>query len=219
MQHIKGPERDQSQVLPARVDDYVHAENPVRFIDAFVDRLDLGAAGFGRVQPKETGRPGYDPANLLRLYIYGYLNRVRSSRRLEAETHRNRGRGAIRQQIDPSTPLRINDDCAVAASAALCPVINPDDARIGPQRQRQSVEQAQRGASPALCLGQPARAPGEGSHQLRYALGEGLAGTGGVAAVEPTHAQADADRPPKGRQVGGVPTIAAVYGPAHRAAI
>lgn len=89
MQHIKGCERDQSQLLPARVDDYVHAENPVRFIDAFVDGLNLAAAGFGRVQPKETGRPGCDPADLLRLYIYGYLNRVRSSRRLEAETHRN----------------------------------------------------------------------------------------------------------------------------------
>lgn len=89
MQHIEGCERDQSQLLPARVDDYVHAENPVRFIDAFVDGLNLAAAGFGRVQPKRTGRPDYDPADLLRLYIYGYLNRVRSSRRLEAETHRN----------------------------------------------------------------------------------------------------------------------------------
>ncbi len=89
MHHIEGCERDQSQLLPARVDDYVHAENPVRFIDAFVDGLDLAAAGFARVQPKETGRPSYDPADLLKLYIYGYLNRVRSSRRLEAETHRN----------------------------------------------------------------------------------------------------------------------------------
>jgi len=89
MHHIDGCARDQSQLLPARVDDYVHAENPVRFIDAFVDGLDLAAAGFGRVQPKDTGRPAYDPADLLRLYIYGYLNRVRSSRRLEAETHRN----------------------------------------------------------------------------------------------------------------------------------
>ena len=63
--------------------------NPVRFIDAFVDGLDLDALGFERVKPKATGRPGYDPADMLKLYIYGYLNRVRSSRRLEAETHRN----------------------------------------------------------------------------------------------------------------------------------
>ena len=71
------------------MDDYVGSDNPVRFIEAFVDELDLGAAGFARVVPKATGRPGYDPADLLKLYIYGYLNRVRSSRRLEAETHRN----------------------------------------------------------------------------------------------------------------------------------
>jgi len=61
----------------------------VRFIDTFVDGLDLAAAGFGRVTPKVTGRPAYAPADLLKLYIYGYLNRVRSSRRLEGETHRN----------------------------------------------------------------------------------------------------------------------------------
>ncbi len=65
------------------------ADNPVRFIDAFVDDLDLGAAGFQRTQPKATGRPGYDPADMLKLYLYGYLNRVRSSRRLAAEAARN----------------------------------------------------------------------------------------------------------------------------------
>ena len=89
MHHIEGLDRDQAQLLPARVDDYVEADNPVRFIDAFVDGLDLQEAGFARVQPKPTGRPGYDPADLLKLYIYGYVNRVRSSRRLEAETRRN----------------------------------------------------------------------------------------------------------------------------------
>ena len=89
MHHIEGLDRDQAQLLPARVDDYVEADNPVRFIDAFVEGLDLQEAGFARVQPKPTGRPGYDPADLLKLYIYGYVNRVRSSRRLEAETRRN----------------------------------------------------------------------------------------------------------------------------------
>ena len=76
-------------LLPEAVDDYVGADNPVRFIDAFVDELDLSAAGFVRVAAKATGRPGYAPADLLKLYIYGYLNRVRSSRRLELESHRN----------------------------------------------------------------------------------------------------------------------------------
>jgi len=89
MAHMTGTERSQLLLLPERVDDYVGPDNPVRFIDAFVDSLDLGVAGFIRVQPKATGRPGYDPRDLLKLYIYGYLNRVRSSRRLEAETRRN----------------------------------------------------------------------------------------------------------------------------------
>jgi transposase len=64
-------------------------DNPVRFIDAFVNELDLAAAGFVGVEPKAPGRPGYAPADLLKLYIYGYLNRVRSSRWLELESHRN----------------------------------------------------------------------------------------------------------------------------------
>ena len=89
MPHITGHDRSQLLLLPESLDDYVDAENPVRFIEAFVDDLDLAAAGFARVEPEETGRLGYRPADLLKLYIYGYLNRIRSSRRLEAETHRN----------------------------------------------------------------------------------------------------------------------------------
>ncbi len=89
MAHLTGHDRSQTLLLPESLDDYVAAENPVRFIEAFVDNLDLAAAGFARIQPKATGRPGYAPADLLKLYIYGYLNRTRSSRRLEAETHRN----------------------------------------------------------------------------------------------------------------------------------
>jgi transposase/IS5 family transposase len=89
MTHISGFERSQLLLLPEAVDDYVGPDNPVRFIDAFVDGLDLAKAGFTRVAAKATGRPGYAPGDLLKLYIYGYLNRVRSSRRLEAECHRN----------------------------------------------------------------------------------------------------------------------------------
>src|SRR6267142_2548145 len=89
MTHLSGHDRSQLLLLPEAVDDYVGPDNPVRFIDAFVDGLDLAAASFIHVEPKVTGRPGYAPADLLKLYIYGYLNRVRSSRRLEAETHRN----------------------------------------------------------------------------------------------------------------------------------
>lgn len=89
MAHIPGTDRSQLLLLPEVVDDYVGPDNPVRFVEAFVGQLDLKAAGFARVSAKATGRPGYDPADLLKLYIYGYLNRVRSSRRLETETHRN----------------------------------------------------------------------------------------------------------------------------------
>jgi transposase len=89
MTHLVGQDRLQTLLLPESLDDYVGPENPVRFIEAFVDGLDLAAVGFGRVRPKETGRPGYAPGDLLKLYIYGYLTRIRSSRRPEAETHRN----------------------------------------------------------------------------------------------------------------------------------
>lgn len=89
MAYIEGHARDQALLLPASVEDYVAADSPVRFIDAFVDDLDLGEAGFHRSRPKATGRPGYDPGDMLKLYLYGYLNRVRSSRRLEAEAARN----------------------------------------------------------------------------------------------------------------------------------
>src|ERR1700748_503959 len=89
MTHISGHDRSQTLLLPEAIDDYVGSDNPVRFIDAFVDGLDLAAASFAHVEPKVTGRPGYAPADLLKLYIYGYLNRVRSSRRLEREAQRN----------------------------------------------------------------------------------------------------------------------------------
>ena len=89
MTHIAGFGRDQLLLLPEAVDDYVEVDNPVRFIEAFVDGLDLAISGFARVEAKATGRPGYAPGDLLKLYIYGYLNRVRSSRRLEREAQRN----------------------------------------------------------------------------------------------------------------------------------
>ena len=89
MAYIAGSDRTQVVLLPEVLDDYVTADNPVRFLDAFVAQLDLGALSFQRSVPADTGRPGYDPGDLLRLYLYGYLHRIRSSRRLEQETHRN----------------------------------------------------------------------------------------------------------------------------------
>jgi transposase len=89
MQHIQGLERNQVTLFPDVLDDYVAQDNPVRFLDAFVDGLDLLALGFDHAILKQTGRPPYHPADLLKLYVYGYLNRLRSSRLLEREAGRN----------------------------------------------------------------------------------------------------------------------------------
>ena len=86
---IEGESRTQSILLPASLEDYVADTNPVRVVDVFVDELDLGKHGFDGVDPAATGRPSYHPAVLLKLYIYGYLNRIQSSRRLEREAQRN----------------------------------------------------------------------------------------------------------------------------------
>ena len=86
---VEGEDRSQSTLLPERLDDYVTEDNPVRVVDVFVDNLDLTTLGFDRTIAQATGRPGYHPATLLKIYIYGYLNRVQSSRRLEREAQRN----------------------------------------------------------------------------------------------------------------------------------
>jgi len=86
---IEGEGRNQATLLPEYLDDYVSEDNPVRAVDAFVDELDLKALGFEGAEPAITGRPAYHPAVLLKIYIYGYLNRVPSSRRLEREAQRN----------------------------------------------------------------------------------------------------------------------------------
>jgi transposase len=86
---VVGDDRSQSTLFPDRLDDYLGDDNPVRAIDVFVEELDLAELGFGGVEPEATGRPAYHPATLLKIYIYGYLNRVQSSRRLERECQRN----------------------------------------------------------------------------------------------------------------------------------
>ena len=86
---IKGRGRTQSTLFPECLDDFISEDNPVRVVDAYVDELDLKRMGFERAEPEETGRPAYHPGTLLKLYIYGYLNRIQSSRRLERETQRN----------------------------------------------------------------------------------------------------------------------------------
>jgi transposase len=86
---VRGEDRRQGVLLPAFLDDWVSEENPVRAVEAFVDALDLGALGFKGVAPAATGRPGYHPGLLLKLYVDGYLNQIVSSRRLERDAGRN----------------------------------------------------------------------------------------------------------------------------------
>jgi len=88
-EHVEGLNRNQTALFPDTLEGYVDKDNPVRFIDAFVDSLNLEKLGFKHSILTEVGRPSYDPADLLKLYVYGYLNQVRSSRKLERECHRN----------------------------------------------------------------------------------------------------------------------------------
>ena len=81
---VEGINREQATLFPEYLEDWIDKDNPVRAIDAFVDRLDLSGLGFDGVAPEVTGRPSYHPSGLLKLYIYGYLSRVQSSRRLDA---------------------------------------------------------------------------------------------------------------------------------------
>jgi len=89
MSYVEGISREQRVLFPESLDEYVTEENTVRFIEAFVEGLEMEELGFGRSAPKETGRPPYDPRDMLKLYIYGYLNRVRTGRGLERECQRN----------------------------------------------------------------------------------------------------------------------------------
>ena len=86
---VQSEDRIQGVLLPEYLDDYVAEDNPVRVIDVFVDELDLGALGFDGVIPEATGRPAYHPGALLKIYVYGYINQIASSRRLEREAQRN----------------------------------------------------------------------------------------------------------------------------------
>ena len=86
---IEGENRFQSTLFPESLEDYIAEDNSIRVVDAFVDKLVLKELGFDRAEPSDTGRPGYLPATMLKIYIYGYLNRIQSSRRLDRESYRN----------------------------------------------------------------------------------------------------------------------------------
>src|SRR5258705_13827485 len=87
--YIDGMDRRQSVAFPSYLDDYVAEDNPVRFVDAFVEALDLAGLGFDHSEPKDRGGPAYRPGLLLRLYVYGYFKKIRSSRKMEGEDNSN----------------------------------------------------------------------------------------------------------------------------------
>jgi transposase len=88
-EYVKGLNRNQTTLFPETIEGYIDQDNPVRFIDAFTDSLNMQKLGFKHSTPTEVGRPSYNPKDLLKLYLYGYLNQARSSRKLESECHRN----------------------------------------------------------------------------------------------------------------------------------
>jgi transposase len=125
---VEGEDRRQGILLPEYLDEYVSEENPVRVIDVFVDELDLGALGFSGVVPEATGRPAYHPGVLLKIYVYGYINQIASSRRLEREAQRNVEMMWLAQRLAPDfktiADFRKNNGPAIRSACrqfiALC---------------------------------------------------------------------------------------------------
>ena len=107
---VDGVERSQGTLFPERLEDWIGADNPVRVIDVFVDELDLGELGFERIAPLATGRPGYHPSVPLKLYIYGYLDRVQSSRRHGAGGRSQRGGDVADRPLGAGS----QDDCELS---------------------------------------------------------------------------------------------------------
>ncbi len=171
--HIKGQGRHQVTLLPEVLDDFVTEDNPVRVVDVFVDGLQLDSLGFERVNAKQTGRPGYHPATMLKLYIYGYLNRIQSSRRLEKEAHRNvelmwllerltpdfktiadfrknNGKGirnACRAFIDLCRQMQMFTDVVVAIDGSKFKAINSKSNNFTPQKIKGHIERVERSIS------------------------------------------------------------------------
>ncbi len=168
-QHIKGQGRHQVTLLPEALDDFVTEDNPVRVVDIFVDGLQLDSLGFERVNAKQIGRPGYHPATMLKLYIYGYLNRIQSSRRLEKETHRNvelmwllerltpdfktiadfrksNGKGirnACRAFIDLCQQMQMFTDVIVAIDGSKFKAVNSKPNNFTPQKAKDHIERVE----------------------------------------------------------------------------
>jgi transposase len=126
---VEGIDRGQATLFPEYLEDWIDEDNPVRVIDAFVDKLDLSGLGFDGVAPEATGRPSYHPSVLLKLYIYGYLNRVQSSRRLEREAGRNVEVMWLTGRLIPELPQGqwVRDQAGLRAICRTMPDGSADD--------------------------------------------------------------------------------------------
>ena len=124
MAYIRGEGRNQSTLFPVVLDDLVPSDHMCRVLDAFVEKLDMSTLGFDRAEPADTGRPGYDPRAMLKLYLYGYFNQIRSSRRLEAECRRNVEVMWLLERLNPDYKSiaefrRLHREAVTAAGAEL----------------------------------------------------------------------------------------------------
>ena len=129
---IPGTPRSDVLLFPEAIDDYISDDNPVRFIEAFVNHLDLKQLGFSRAMPAHTVRPAYSPADLLKLYVYGYINRIRSSRLLEKESQRNLELVWLLRKLRPDFKT-IADFCKDNADAISQTQGSNDQASAGPR--------------------------------------------------------------------------------------
>src|ERR687893_214010 len=174
---VQGQERSQGTLFPACLDEYISDDNPVRVIDVFVEELDLRALGFDGVLPHATGRPAYHPAALLKIYIYGYLNRIPSSRRLEQETGRNLElmwltgqlqpdhktiacfrkdngpaiRAVCRQFVGLCRKLNLFSQAVVAIDGSKFKAVNARDKNFTPAKLAKRIEQVEASIAHYLC--------------------------------------------------------------------
>ena len=194
---VEGEDRRQVTLLPECLDDYVGEENPVRVIEVFVDELDLAALGFAGMAPAATGRPAYHPATLLKIYIYGYLNRIQSSRRLEREAQRNVELMWLTGRLAPDfkTIADFRKDNGAAIRAVCAPVRRavPPAQAVHPCGCGDRRQQVQGGEQPRQELhgGQGRRADGAGRGQHRALPARRSTGPTAKTAMSPRPSRSD----------------------------
>src|ERR1700719_3854323 len=178
---VQSEDRRQGILLPEYLDDYVAEDNPVRVIDVFVDELDLGALGFDGVIPEATGRPAYHPGALLKTYVYGYINQIASSRRLERETHRNVDVADRASDAGLQDQRGLQEGQWPGDPEDLPPVHRsvPTAGSVRPCRRRHRRQQVQGGERPRQELHQGLNPAADGAGRGQHRALHGSAGKGG----------------------------------------